>query len=714
MEKIPVIPRIMRRERSNKILSVVVFHNIVESLSSPYMYDWNRVSCDIEGFRRILAFLSDRFHVTNYQQFTRSEHGNGRPPLFIAFSDGYRSVHTIALPHMAKMNLTAMVFLPIGFIGMSKLLWWDLAALAVNLMGIRGFFREVFSQVFYPDPVLRYHVNDNNRAQFNRTLMDFLGRLPGEELISFTDHLEEKIAQTGTWKNGERLMLNWDEVRTLADNGFELGSHTVNHLKVFPLNPNEFRYDLMSSRRIIEYNTGKRVSAFCYSYGDLGGDYDSSSKILRQEDYVCGIATDSGTNLPGFNPYFLKSLSVDRDTYDNPGNLSRRLFDDNCRKVSVLPRLLPWSAREAISKSRLCLRLIPSKIRLIRARTLEKSNYPRHVFFTICDHFEPYSGRVGHSKALSRVLRFQEQYMRAVSGHRDSDDFIPKVTVFYPIEEYRREILTILSDMQRRGFIETEVHLHHDKDTPRNLSVTLLDYTRMLASEHELLSIDSGTGEIAYGFIHGNWALDNSSPDGRWCGVNGEITVLQQTGCFADFTMPSAPHSTQTKKVNSIYYATDNPLKPKSHDTGTDACLGLQQPRGLMMIQGPLTFRLDGFRLRIENGEISHDNPPSPERVDAWIQHAVSVKGKTDWLFCKLHTHGAQDLVMGQLFDKGWYERMFSHLEENYNDESRFILHYVSAREMVNIIKALENGHEEWSAGLRNLRYKTVESVQLK
>ena len=72
-----------------------------------------------------------------------------------------------------------------------------------------------------------------------------------------------------------------------------------------------------------------------------------------------------------------------------------------------------------------------------------------------------------------------------------------------------------------------------------------------MAERHGLLSRDRYTGEVGYGFIHGNWALDNSRPDGRMCGVDNELDVLRETGCYADFTLPSAPSPTQTRKINS-------------------------------------------------------------------------------------------------------------------------------------------------------------------
>ena len=66
-----------------------------------------------------------------------------------------------------------------------------------------------------------------------------------------------------------------------------------------------------------------------------------------------------------------------------------------------------------------------------------------------------------------------------------------------------------------------------------------------------------GTERPAFGFIHGNWALDNCRiEDGQnFCGVNDEITILQQEGCYADFTFPAWQCIAQPVQTNSIYYA---------------------------------------------------------------------------------------------------------------------------------------------------------------
>ena len=46
------------------------------------------------------------------------------------------------------------------------------------------------------------------------------------------------------------------------------------------------------------------------------------------------------------------------------------------------------------------------------------------------------------------------------------------------------------------------------------------------------------------------------------------------------------------------------------------------------------------------------------------------------------------DTLLGKAVDD-----MYSYLEQHYNDGSRYVLHYVTAREMYNMVKAAEDGH---------------------
>jgi len=327
----------------------------------------------------------------------------------------------------------------------------------------------------------------------------------------------------------------------------------------------------------------------------------------------------------------------------------------------------------------------------------ETHSKPTHILFCFADHFEPQWEKPSYHTEVKRVDRWCKDYLSIAQRHIDSDGRHPIHSFFYPQEEYRKEHLDKLQVLCMKGVAEIEIHLHHHNDNEKSLREKLSRFVETLSQHHGALATNDSTEKPAFGFIHGDWALDNSRKDGSCCGINNELIILKEMGCYADFTLPSAPSDTQTSKINSIYYAKDDPERPKSHNRGRDVSVDGEEWGDLMIIQGPLGLnwknRKWGILPRIENSDISKASPPTNQRIDQWIDVGVHVKGRPEWVFVKVHAHGAgeqdMDILLGPPMDN-----MFSYLEKTYCDNKRKFLHYVSAREMYNIAKAAEAGVE--------------------
>lgn len=332
-------------------------------------------------------------------------------------------------------------------------------------------------------------------------------------------------------------------------------------------------------------------------------------------------------------------------------------------------------------------------VRLIGNSYARAVKGPQHVFLCVADHYEPDWGNAAEDVRIERVERWVRDYPTSVAGLNDSMGRPPQHTFFFPLEEYRPRLLDQLAELCRRGFGEVEVHLHHDNDTADHLRERLEWFRETLYHQHGLLHRDA-EGQIRYAFIHGNWALDNSDPHGRWCGVNDELNVLIQTGCYADLTMPAAPHPCQTRTINSIYYAVDDPERPKSHDTGKPAAVGNAPRRDqLLMIQGPLALDWQDRKAvvlpRLENGDLHAGRPPSARRLDLWLQAAVRVQGRPDWTFVKLHTHGAKPQNAAVLLGPPMRE-LHQELARRAQIDPDFHYYYVTARQMADLVHAAE------------------------
>lgn len=339
----------------------------------------------------------------------------------------------------------------------------------------------------------------------------------------------------------------------------------------------------------------------------------------------------------------------------------------------------------------------------------ERTDKTRHVLFALADHYEPYNGDVDDAIADARVRVWTDRYPIIANGIRDADGRPPQHTFFYPIEQYQERHADDLSRLVARGFGEVEVHLHHDNDTSENLRGTLTAFKKLLNSRHGLLT-RSGDGTVGYGFIHGNWALDNARPDGRYCGVNDELTVLRETGCYADFTMPAAPDTSQTRTVNSIYYAVDDPRRAKSHDKGLRVAVNGNAPDdGLLMIQGPLSLNWSKRKLGVvpslDVGAIdgSAGYTPTFDRFVRWMDVGVKVEGRPEWVFVKIHTHGAPERNARVLLGP----QMHAFHKALLDGESalNYRVHYVTAREMANIVAAAEAGETGNPSAFRDYRW---------
>lgn len=324
-------------------------------------------------------------------------------------------------------------------------------------------------------------------------------------------------------------------------------------------------------------------------------------------------------------------------------------------------------------------------------RTTGRTPKHRHLLFAICDHYEPLWGKdTDYQQGLDRVRVWADRYPALANDFRDADGMKPRHSFFFPGEQYAPEYLEPLAELARADLGEVELHLHHDDDTDEKLRADIKNYLDKMAS-HGHLSRDE-QGHYQYAFIHGNWCLANARADGRWCGVDNEMQLLFDTGCYADYTFPS-PDESQPSLVNQIYWPTGDQSRRRAYDTGVRATVGSRMHDRLLMITGPLALAKRPGRnaVRIDTSAIDAGDPPSPTRVRTWANQGIHVAGRPEWVFAKVHTHGAPEgNAEALLGDAG--RQMHETLAQEFNDGERWTLHYVTAREMYNIALAAMEG----------------------
>jgi hypothetical protein len=347
---------------------------------------------------------------------------------------------------------------------------------------------------------------------------------------------------------------------------------------------------------------------------------------------------------------------------------------------------------------------------------------PVHLIMAVADHFEPAivpedgQKRVPRSEQERRLAWWSREYPKAAERWRDHEGRPFVHTYFYPAEQYDEGLLEILAQHCHSGWGEIEIHLHHGIPQPDNAENTrrlLTEFRDQLAFRHRCLSVEEGSSEPRYSFVHGNFALANSA-GGRFCGVDSEMQVLAETGCYADFTLPTGVfHPAQTAKIDSLYECGLPLDQAAPHQIGRDLSAGHAPRIFPLIVQGPLLMDFARsrreFRPMFETGAITPPNPMTLERVALWKQARIHVAGRPDWLFIKLHCHGMdptqRDAVIGSLFEKFLDELVGG------ASERKETLHFVSAREMANIILAACDGKDGNPGEYRDYRFKRLRDI---
>jgi peptidoglycan/xylan/chitin deacetylase (PgdA/CDA1 family) len=123
-------------------------------------------------------------------------------------------------------------------------------------------------------------------------VMESLG-LPGTVFVP-TDYAgtDSPMGWDGydVWMGGEHqdelLCLGWDDLRRLADRGWEIGSHTCSHPRLTQVSDEALALELTESRQICEREMGRRCHSIAYPYSYVD---DRVLRATRDAGYELGV-----------------------------------------------------------------------------------------------------------------------------------------------------------------------------------------------------------------------------------------------------------------------------------------------------------------------------------------------------------------------------------------------------------------------------------------
>jgi len=128
-------------------------------------------------------------------------------------------------------------------------------------------------------------------------------------LIETDSHMSLSQLQYDAWSS----IATWSQLQQAYQRGaLEVGSHTVDHVRISRVQPEVALQELAESKQLIENKVGT-CCYFCYP----NGDYNSVTEALvKQAGYQAAVTVDTGINQFGDDLFKLKRMTFPEQQHE--------------------------------------------------------------------------------------------------------------------------------------------------------------------------------------------------------------------------------------------------------------------------------------------------------------------------------------------------------------------------------------------------------------
>ncbi len=329
---------------------------------------------------------------------------------------------------------------------------------------------------------------------------------------------------------------------------------------------------------------------------------------------------------------------------------------------------------------------------------VEQVSFPRDIVVALMFVCEPSVDSAG----MRDILKV---FANLATEHIDGDGRKFQLTFACPGRNPDSTALHVLTEYCRRGLGEVEYLIPRDYSSEASMREKLEQGLRRFNSHGWMKTVNS---EIRFAVVRERSDSERGEAD-----LRRQVSVLSDLGCYADMGFPGVRSSRPPSRVNTMFMVSSADSEP--YNESDELRAGRLGKGGLLVIEGPFLIDWTDWRLTlrpyVEDGHLNPEALPDPGRVDSWIRANVHVIGQPNWIFVKLTIDGLSDAASAQSLQHS-LDQSLMYLEEVYNDDELYRLHYVTAREMYNMAMAAQ-AFKSGNAGLfRDYLIEPYEATQ--
>lgn len=255
---------------------------------------WDPMS--VELFDKCISYISKKYDVMLFEELAFSDkykNNNTKSKKKIAtimFDDGYKDNLEFAAPILKKYNVKASFYVVSDCIDKNIPTWTHILEHLFQFTSIQN----IDLNFDFLSEELKVSVlhNHEERMNFVKKLKPFLKKIAHEK----REIVLNRVIETYTDIEFPKLMMNWEDLRKLRNEGHYIGSHTVTHCMLGTMvNEDEIISELTVSGKKIEENLGYFPLTISYPVGSFN---NTTKDLAKKCGYKIGLAVKQNIHYP--------------------------------------------------------------------------------------------------------------------------------------------------------------------------------------------------------------------------------------------------------------------------------------------------------------------------------------------------------------------------------------------------------------------------------
>jgi len=301
---------LLRRLSLVNSVAILRYHAVVDPQECDYAAPG--ICTDPAVFERQIAFLAKEYSVISLDDVAaciRSGRSFPKASVVLTFDDGYRDNYLAHLI-LKKYGVQGTFYIAAGCIGNGEPLW--LVEVIYRIRNTRHKTLTLSMPGQSSESVTLPLATETDKTEAIRKVIEIIKSNNLRVREAIRGQLKGRLGDVeGCEERAREIMLTWDHVKEMHENGMTIAGHTLTHLNLPNAEPADAFREIAGCKELIETRLGCPTRHFSYPNGGNYSYYNAAiMRMVKEAGFVTATTSNNGVVFEGGDPLALRRVRV--------------------------------------------------------------------------------------------------------------------------------------------------------------------------------------------------------------------------------------------------------------------------------------------------------------------------------------------------------------------------------------------------------------------